>query len=103
MILLTRKKLIRDLKGIKDMLVAAGDPFLASVINRAIGCVENQPVILMGLDLASDGSMVKVRCGKCKHHGFLHLGPFGILNCADAPEDSYCAWGEPQTEEVADG
>ena len=53
--LISKKKLIRDLKGIKDMLVAAGDPFLASVINKAIGCVENQPVVLMGMDLAKEG------------------------------------------------
>ena len=36
-------KLIRDLKSIQDMLMAAGVPFLAGVLNRAIGCVENQP------------------------------------------------------------
>ena len=36
-------KTIRDLKAIQDMLMAAGDPFLAGVLNRAIGCVENQP------------------------------------------------------------
>ena len=36
-------KTIRELKAIQDMLMAAGDPFLAGVLNRAIGCVENQP------------------------------------------------------------
>lgn len=41
--LISQETTIRDLRGIKDMLVAAGDPFLASVMNRAIGCVENQP------------------------------------------------------------
>ena len=41
--LISQEKTIRDLRGIKDMLVAAGDPFLASVMNRAIACVENQP------------------------------------------------------------
>lgn len=41
--LISQEKTIRDLRGIKDTLVAAGDPFLASVMNRAIGCVENQP------------------------------------------------------------
>lgn len=41
--LISQEKIIRDLRGIKDMLVAAGDPFLASVMNRAISCVENQP------------------------------------------------------------
>lgn len=40
--LISQEKTIRDLRGIKDMLVAAGDPFLASVMNRAIACVENQ-------------------------------------------------------------
>ena len=40
--LISAYKLIRDLRGIKDMLVAAGDPFLASVMNRAIKCVEDQ-------------------------------------------------------------
>lgn len=41
--LINRGKAIKDLRAIKDMLVAAGDPFLASVMNRAIGCIENQP------------------------------------------------------------
>ena len=36
-------KTIRDLKAIQAMLMAAVDPFLAGVLNRAIGCVENQP------------------------------------------------------------
>ena len=43
--LISKKKLLADLLGIKDMLVAAGDPFLASVMNRAIQCVENQPLV----------------------------------------------------------
>lgn len=43
--LISQEKTIRDLVGIKDMLVAAGDPFLASVMNRAIACVENQEVV----------------------------------------------------------
>lgn len=41
--LIHRGKALKDLRAIKDMLVAAGDPFLASVMNRAIGCIENQP------------------------------------------------------------
>lgn len=40
--LISQEKTIRDLRGIKDVLVAAGDPFQASVINGAIKCVENQ-------------------------------------------------------------
>lgn len=38
------KPLLDDLKGIKETLVGAGDPILASVLNRAIACVEKQPV-----------------------------------------------------------
>lgn len=41
--MILRGKALKDLRAIKDMLVAAGDPFLASVMNRAIGCIENQP------------------------------------------------------------
>lgn len=43
--LIDKKKLLSDLKGIKDVLVGAGDPFLAGVLTRAIRCVEDQPVI----------------------------------------------------------
>lgn len=52
--LISKKKLLADLKGVKDVLVAQGDPFLANILHRAIQCVENQPVILMGLDLAKE-------------------------------------------------
>ena len=41
--LISRKKTIRDLRGIQDALSAAGDPFLAGILNRAIACVEQQP------------------------------------------------------------
>ena len=43
--LIDKKKLIKDLQGIKEVLSAAGDPFLANMIHRAIRCVEQQPVI----------------------------------------------------------
>jgi len=43
--LISKKKLLKDLQGLKDVLVAGGDPFLAAIMIRAIGCVENQPVI----------------------------------------------------------
>ena len=52
--LISKKKLLADLKGVKDVLVAQGDPFLANILHRAIQCVENQPVILMGVDLAKE-------------------------------------------------
>ena len=38
-----RGKALKDLRGIKDVLLAQGDPFLASIMNRAIECIENQP------------------------------------------------------------
>lgn len=44
--LIDKKKLIRDLKGVKDMQMAQGDPFLAMMIQRAIDCVGNQPVVM---------------------------------------------------------
>lgn len=45
--LIDKKKALADLKGIKDVLVGAGDPFLASIIIRAINCIEEQPVIAL--------------------------------------------------------
>jgi hypothetical protein len=41
--LILRGKALKDLRGIKDVLVAQGDPILASILNRAISCIENQP------------------------------------------------------------
>lgn len=41
--LILRGKALKDLRGIKDVLMAQGDPFLAGVMNRAISCIENQP------------------------------------------------------------
>jgi hypothetical protein len=52
--LILKKKLLADLNGIKEVLAAQGDPFLANILHRAIRCVENQPVVLMGLDLAKE-------------------------------------------------
>lgn len=43
--LILRGKALEDLGDIKEMLVAAGDPFLASVMNRAMACIENQPAV----------------------------------------------------------
>ena len=54
--LIDKKKLLKDLNGVKEVLAAQGDPFLANILHRAIQCVENQPVILMGLDLAKEPS-----------------------------------------------
>lgn len=41
--LISRDKLLRDLGGMYDVLLGHGDPFLASIMNRAIQCVESQP------------------------------------------------------------
>ena len=43
--LIDKKKALADLRGIKDVLQAQGDPFLANIINRAIDCIQNQPVV----------------------------------------------------------
>ena len=40
--LISRTKLLKDLRGIKDVLVGQGDPFLASMVRVAIECVEKQ-------------------------------------------------------------
>ena len=41
--LIYKGKALKDLRGIKDVLLAQGDPFLANIMNRAIECIENQP------------------------------------------------------------
>ncbi len=43
--LILRGKALKDLRGIKDVLISQGDPFLAAIINRAIECIENQPAV----------------------------------------------------------
>lgn len=40
-----RGQALKDLRGIKDVLIAQGDPFLASIMNRAIERIENQPAV----------------------------------------------------------
>lgn len=52
--LISKKKLIQDLNAVREVLSAQGDPFLAAMITRAIGVVENQPVILAGIDLSEE-------------------------------------------------
>jgi hypothetical protein len=43
--LIDKQKLLSDLRGVKEVLSAQGDPFLANIMERAIKCVERQPVI----------------------------------------------------------
>lgn len=52
--LISKEKLLKDLNGMKDVLSAQGEPFLSAMLQRAIDCVNNQPVVLMGMDLASE-------------------------------------------------
>ena len=52
--MISKKKLLADLNGVKEVLAAQGDPFLANIIHRAIQCVKNQPVV-MRMDLAEEG------------------------------------------------
>lgn len=52
--LISRKKLLADLNGVKDVLAAQGGPFLANILHRAIQCVENQRVIKV-TDSAKEG------------------------------------------------
>lgn len=64
--LIDANKTVRDLRGIKDMLVAAGDPFLASVINRAIACVENQPTAASAAEPARwENVDTDAKCSAC--------------------------------------
>lgn len=44
--LISRKKLLADLCGVADVLTAQGDPFLSSVMHRAIAIVKDQPTAL---------------------------------------------------------
>ena len=50
--LIDANKLVRDLKGVRDVLIGQGDPFLANIIGRAIGCVEEQETIVPELSSA---------------------------------------------------
>ena len=53
--LIDKKKLLADLRGVKEVLSAQGDPFLANIMKRAIKCVERQPVIATtGVDLSHE-------------------------------------------------
>ena len=41
-ILIYKSKALKDLKGVRDVLVGMGDPFLANIIGRAINCIDGQ-------------------------------------------------------------
>ena len=76
--LILRGKALRDLRGIKDVLMSQGDPFLANILNRAIECIENQPKAAENIDtrvaeleaeLAAALRYIsgKKECETCKH------------------------------------
>ena len=53
--LISKNKLIKDLRGIHDVLTGQGDPFLASVLRVAIECVEKQePVFYPDAEATGD-------------------------------------------------
>lgn len=43
--LIDKKQLLKDLAGMYDVMTGAGDPFLASMIRKAMECVERQPSV----------------------------------------------------------
>lgn len=64
-----RGRALKDLRGIKDVLMAQGDPFLANIMNRAIECIENQPAAQIapartGRNLAED-TPSRFECSVC--------------------------------------
>lgn len=57
-----KKKLIKDLRGIHDVLMGQGDPILASMVNVAIECVEKQEAVpYSGADATGDESKKEKR------------------------------------------
>ena len=52
--LISKKKLLKDLGGMYDVLTGAGDPFLASMIRKAMECVERQPAAEVQHPVAND-------------------------------------------------
>ena len=55
--MIEKKAFLDDLKEIKEVLVGQGDPILASVLNRAIACVEKQQIF----DVT-----ITVECKECR-------------------------------------
>ncbi len=81
-----KNKALRDLKGIKDVLVGVGDPFLANMLNRAIDCIEQQNTI--------EDTEVVVHCSECIHRDtskcpmfysqrMFMMGSNGFCSCGD--------------------
>lgn len=76
-----RGKALKDLRAIKDVLVAQGDPFLASIMNRAIECIENQPAVETNKkgrwEKRGIGITERIACTNCgSHKGYFGFPPF---------------------------
>ena len=64
--LISKGKLLKDLAGMYDVLTGAGDPFLASMIRKAMECVERQPVVETSERRADDGKQSNHCAGLCR-------------------------------------
>lgn len=67
--LISKGKLLKDLAGMYDVLTGAGDPFLASMIRKAMECVERQPVVKTSERRADDGKQSCNCSGLCRAGG----------------------------------
>ena len=86
--MIRKKTLLKDLKGVKEVLAGQGDPILASVLNRAIECVERQQTF----DVT-----ITVECKECRQYD--EDGEFcRFWNGCRHPEH-FCGEGERKDDE----
>lgn len=67
--LIDKKQLLKDLAGMYDVMTGAGDPFLASMIRKAMECVERQPLVQRSADPEvpdSEGGVLEEAIGRLK-------------------------------------
>lgn len=82
--LISRGKALEDLRDIKEMLVAAGDPFLANIMLRAISCIENQPAV----------EVVRPTLPKMVSFALRYVDSARCPKCIDDPENQWNAYGK---------
>lgn len=85
--MILKKPLLDDLKGIKETLVGQGDPILASVLNRAIACVEKQPIV---------DAVEVVRCKECRYYD--DSGDYCRIWCGVRHPEHFCGEGERKAD-----
>lgn len=107
-----RGKALKDLRGIKDVLLAQGDPFLANIMNRAIECIENQPAqdqVQAMLTMAEKYSnalkdlAARADCEFCKHdyrNKATDEPPTCLADCGECAETCVCSKCEKGSEWV---